>query len=237
MGLDDPPVPGPDEAAAAETGAIEELAPIDWAAKNIEDKWEQPVARRLHMTVADLADEATKMPVKIPIGAEPHGRGDLDLELCQLDMAPYHRNPERWPMSHDLVGHFCSKQRRSHVLASELAKDEAAGAQLQPSGFIFHESRVGSTLVANMLAAVPTNLVYSEPHAPFDVIQACQDCPEEETVRLLRLAVLSMGRSHHHSQFFIKFQSGFVPHMHLILKAFPDTPWIFIYRCVTRVGP
>jgi hypothetical protein len=233
VGLDDPPIPGPDD-MAADTGMIEELMPIDWAAKNIEDKWEQPVARRLHMTVAELADEATKMPVKIPVGATLQGTNDLDLELCQFDMAHYHREPEHWPMSHDLVHQFCSKRRRSHTLATELAKDEAAGAQLQPSGFIFHESRVGSTLVANMLASVPTNLVYSEPHAPFNVVREChrEGCSEEETIRLLRLAILSMGRSHHHQHMFIKFQSSFVPFMHLVLKAFPDTPWIFIYRYV-----
>ena len=37
---------------------------------------------------------------------------------------------------------------------------------VKPSGFVFHESRVGSTLVANMLAAVPTNIVYSESAPP-----------------------------------------------------------------------
>ena len=77
-------------------------------------------------------------------------------------------------MSHDLVKRFCSERRRSHTLATERAKDKAAGAELEPSGFIFHESRVGSTLVANMLASVPTNLVYSEPHAPFEVVHQAE---------------------------------------------------------------
>ena len=36
------------------------------------------------------------------------------------------------------------------------------GPPLKPSAFIFHESRVGSTLAANLLAAVPSHLVYSE---------------------------------------------------------------------------
>ena len=232
VGLDDPPVPGPGD-LGEDTGAIEDLAPIDWAAKNVEDKWEQPVARRLHITVADLAEEATKLPVKIPVGASLQGSNDLDLELCQFDMAHYHREPEHWPMSHDLVTHFCSARRKSHTLATERAKDKSAGAELEPSGFIFHESRVGSTLVANMLASVPTNLVYSEPHAPFQVLHAAeqQSLTEEEKVRLLRLAIRSMGRSHHHKHFFVKFQSSFVPYMDLVLKAFPDTPWVFIHRC------
>ena len=45
---------------------------------------------------------------------------------------------------------------------------------IEPTGFIFHESRVGSTLVANMLASIPANLVYSEPHVPFSVITQCK---------------------------------------------------------------
>ena len=35
-----------------------------------------------------------------------------------------------------------------------------------PSGFVFHESRVGSTLVANSLAANPWNMVFSESDPP-----------------------------------------------------------------------
>lgn len=31
---------------------------------------------------------------------------------------------------------------------------------MDPSGFIYHETRCGSTLSANMMAAVPTNIVH-----------------------------------------------------------------------------
>lgn len=45
---------------------------------------------------------------------------------------------------------------------------------LEPSGFIFHESRVGSTLLANILASSEPNLVYSEPHLPFLALRQCR---------------------------------------------------------------
>ncbi len=223
-----PPVP------VAEDVAPPELVGIDWAAKNIEDAWEQPVARRLHLNPSDLEqDETLVMPVRIPIGVSLQGDHDLDLELCQFDMAPYHRNPEKFPMSKDLVKHFCAgERRREHKLASALAEDAGAGKQLQPTGFVFHESRVGSTLVANMLASVPTNLVFSEPAVPAMILHACEKagCTEDVTVRLLRMGILAMGRSHHHDHFFIKFSSSMVNNMDLVLKAFPETPWTFIYR-------
>ena len=43
---------------------------------------------------------------------------------------------------------------------------------MQPSGFIFHMSRCGSTLVAQMLAALPEHIVLSEP-PPLDAILRC----------------------------------------------------------------
>jgi len=213
-------------------GEVPELAGIDWASKNIDDAWEQPVARHLHLNPSDLEDAELAMSVLVPVAVELQGDRDLDLTLCQFDITPYHRNPEKYPMAKDLIMHFCSERRRSNKLASILAEDSTAGKQLQPTGFIFHESRVGSTLVANMLASVPTNLVYSEPSVPAAVIHACDNagCSEETTVSLLRMAILAMGRSHVHDHFFIKFSSSLVVHMDLFLKAFPETPWVFIYR-------
>lgn len=223
---------GAPEFPEQDLGEVPELAGIDWASKNIDDAFEQPVARHLHLNPSDLNDEELAMPVLIPVAVELQGDHDLDLTLCQFDITPYHRNPEQYPMSKDLIMHFCSEKRRSNKLASILAEDQTAGKQLQPTGFIFHESRVGSTLVANMLASVPTNLVYSEPSVPAAVIHACDKagCSEETTIRLLRMAILAMGRSHVHDHFFIKFSSSTVVHMDLILKAFPETPWVFIYR-------
>lgn len=45
---------------------------------------------------------------------------------------------------------------------------------IPPTAFIFHESRVGSTLLANLLATAPGHLVYSEPHLPFLALKACR---------------------------------------------------------------
>jgi len=102
---------------------------------------------------------------------------------------------------------------------------------LAPSGFVFHESRVGSTLVANMLASAPTHVVYSE-SAPLPVVlNHCRSCDADRKRDLIRKIVDLMGASpRYHTRLFFKFQSITVPNMRVLLDAFPETPWIFVYR-------
>lgn len=62
-------------------------------------------------------------------------------------------------------------------------------------------------------------------------------CSEEQLIELLRDVVWVMGRSNTHQHLFIKFQSALVPYMHTILKAFPNTPWVFLFRYRTTPAP
>lgn len=92
------------------------------------------------------------------------------LTLCQLDFKTYSATPYNYPMFKDLVTlSKCTQGGRSKLLtiSQALSEIEAAagtrsGRVVYPTGFVFHESRVGSTLVANMLAADPDNMVFSE---------------------------------------------------------------------------
>ncbi|CAN0474150.1 unnamed protein product [Discosporangium mesarthrocarpum] len=62
--------------------------------------------------------------------------------------------------------------------------DEDPAGYLEPSGFVFHMSRCGSTLMANLLGSSASNLVYSESRPPADVVSICSrvSCSEEEKV-------------------------------------------------------
>ena len=74
----------------------------------------------------------------------------------------------------------------------QIMRDEA-DLLLRPSGFVFHESRCGSTLVANMLTRYDSgNLVYSESTPPSKILNHCAGCNEERKVELFRLAIDSM---------------------------------------------
>ena len=106
---------------------------------------------------------------------------------------------------------------------------------LTPNGFIFHMSRTGSTLVAQMLAALPQNIVLSEPgllEALFRPEVRQFGITEEQQVTWLRALISMLGRPRRPEQthYFIKFDSWHTVHLGLIRRAFPDVPWIFFYR-------
>lgn len=116
-----------------------------------------------------------------------------------------------------------------------LEKITAATPGLRPTGFIFHMSRCGSTLIAQMLAASPQNVALSEA-APIDEVLRAgfrdSTITEEQRVRWLQWLVgaLARPRDAGEKNLFIKFDCWHVMFLPLIQRAFPDVPWIFLYR-------
>lgn len=111
----------------------------------------------------------------------------------------------------------------------------AAGHSLAPSGFIFHMSRCGSTLAAQMFAALPRTTVVSEAPAIDDAIQAARSLPSmrfDDGVRWLRWTVAALGqrRTGAETHYVVKLDSWHIHNMPLIRAAFPQTPWIFLHR-------
>lgn len=177
-------------------------------------------------------DNTTRVPrFWVPTGIAHVEHGDPRVTLCRLDFDSYWRNPSKTPMFRDLVAASrCGKEKSGSL--NELVEDLKRRGQkpLMPTGFVFHESRVGSTLIANMLGSNPKNLVYSESAPPPAVINHCDKCGEERRNDILRKLVALMGASPYHDRLFFKFQSITVPNIAVIASAFPATPWIFLYR-------
>lgn len=136
--------------------------------------------------------------------------------LCQLNFKEYSENPHMYSMFRDFVGiSNCigrnRKRERLSVLVDEI-KSEAGGNNLNnrainPTGFVFHESRVGSTLVANLLGSNPWAMVFSESAPAANALLHCSLCSREENVKLFRDIVTVMGRSPYHKEMYFKFQS------------------------------
>ena len=104
-----------------------------------------------------------------------------------------------------------------------------------PTGFIFHMSRCGSTLVSQMFAALESTVVISEAPPIDQVLRAqFQNAAVEEAVRVrwLRGVISALGRrgTGRERRFFVKFDSWHVLQLPLIVKAFPQVPWIFLQR-------
>jgi hypothetical protein len=114
---------------------------------------------------------------------------------------------------------------------------ELTGTQpgLRPTGFIFHMSRCGSTLISQMLAASAENIVLSEPDPVDGVLRAHlrhPNIPEERRVQWLQWLIGALARRRHASEkhLFIKFDCWHARFMPLIQRAFPEVPWVFVYR-------
>jgi hypothetical protein len=114
---------------------------------------------------------------------------------------------------------------------AQAAREQA----LAPNGFIFHMSRCGSTLVSQMLAALPDNIVVSEA-APIDaVVQLCCAQPglsDEQHRNALTAMVAAFGwrRSSDPRHYVIKLDSWHAIALPLFRRAFPSVPWVFLYR-------
>jgi len=107
---------------------------------------------------------------------------------------------------------------------------DQVGPGLEPTGFVFHVSRCGSTLVSQMLAAVPQHLVLSEP-APVDHVLG-HPGPEAETVRRLRGLISALGRPRRGDErgYVVKLDAWHACHLAIFRRAFPDVPWVFLFR-------
>jgi hypothetical protein len=100
-------------------------------------------------------------------------------------------------------------------------------------------SRCGSTLVSQMLAALDKNIVISEA-APIDAVLRTNwrdpRITDEERIAWLRGLISAYARLRNGEQhFFVKFDSWHTLELPLIQRAFPDVPWIFMYRDPVQV--
>ncbi|MFY0565853.1 sulfotransferase family protein [Archangium lansingense] len=124
---------------------------------------------------------------------------------------------------------------RHETSLEELLVLEARRPGLRPTGLIFHMSRCGSTLLAQTLAALPRNVVLSEP-APVDTVMrarvGAQALTDEQRIAWLRGMVGALGQKRHASEqhLFIKFDAWALRQWPLIERAFPGVPWLFLYR-------
>lgn len=115
----------------------------------------------------------------------------------------------------------------------EVARFVADHPGLAPTGFIFHMSRCGSTLVAQMLAAVPEHLVLSEP-GPLDSVLRAPASPvvaADQRRTWLRWMVAALGQPRGaQAALFVKFDAWSVTELALVRRTFPHVPWLFLFR-------
>lgn len=110
---------------------------------------------------------------------------------------------------------------------------------LYPTGFIFHISRCGSTLLAKALARTPNHVVIDEGTPLNDglwhyLTKGWQQpvVYDEQALAIYRNLLLAMGRRRTCQQqhYFVKFRSWNALFIDFITQVFPDVPCLFLYR-------
>lgn len=216
--------------------------------KPVDDRYESKLHPILEATVNLIDIHVTKL---LTNGRSPIDYDDIDAEFCALDWNLYKSHPWKLPMYRDIVAN--SKRCRSGRIVVNLKsvieqvriydQQQASSArttvkQLDPK-FIFHESRCGSTLLANLLVySSPEEVrLYSEAAPPLTALNICgqnfEFCSEKTAASIFHDVVYLMGRvrsekeSHH---LFFKMQSSATFSLDIVRKAFPVAPWVFLYR-------
>jgi len=123
--------------------------------------------------------------------------------------------------------------RRQEMLAALLERCEAEQSAPEPGGFVFHMSRCGSTLAAELLSTVPGHFVISEASIFESVLRSSPaEGQPEQRIAWLRAIMAAMHRAGdpQRSRLFVKFDAWHSIYLPLIRRAFPTVPWIFLYR-------
>jgi hypothetical protein len=110
----------------------------------------------------------------------------------------------------------------------------AAEAGVPPTGFIFHSSRCGSTLISNMLGGLDETIVVSEPPVLDGVLRAdlMGGYDDENRRRWLGWAMTCLGqrRGGGERRLFVKFDAWCTRDIALVRSVYPDVPCVFVYR-------
>jgi len=119
-----------------------------------------------------------------------------------------------------------------------LLRVASVGPALQPSGFIFHTSRCGSTVVANACRALDSTRVIAEAPVIDKLLSRlftdADPGSDKELVylSLVRSAVQTLARdqSHSDSRYFVKFACASTLQIKSLRRTWPNVPFLILFR-------
>lgn len=167
---------------------------------------------------------APVLPTWIPARIR-HDDGRAIVEWCEVGNAAF---------TDPFLGDTIERAKRKSGLVDTpfdvLLAEAAAHPGIAPSGFIFHCSRCGSTLMSQLARALPGTVVVSEAPAIDDVLRS--GWAHDRKVAALRAVVTTLGqpRAPEDRHLFIKFDAWHVVDVPLVQETFPGVPCVFVYR-------
>jgi hypothetical protein len=102
------------------------------------------------------------------------------------------------------------------------------------AGLVLHASRCGSTLVSNMLGALPGVTSVSEPPI-VDAVLRGPEAPEVRVARLRRVVAHLAADAPAGDRLVLKLDCWSTADLDLLRQAFPGTPSVFVYREPTAI--
>lgn len=175
----------------------------------------------------------------------------VSAKFCHIDWKLQQKAPHKVPMFNDLIrqSKMCDSTMVTVDLWDIVKQSKAYDAKLNaeisvvpPTGMVFHESRCGSTLMANLLAGFSPDdtRVYSENTVQLTSLLACEGkpCNPDLHTQLIQDVFYMSGRSVHTEKFqyvFYKISSMGTLYINAFTSAFPQVPWLYLYRDTVEV--
>lgn len=195
-----------------------------------------PNIEQRRKTTTQAREAIAQNPDLLPIAFGVDGDGNA--QVCWVDLSRH--ESQEWQQVFSLEAAVrTGAVGESFVTDLEIfaagPPDDAAG----PTGFVFHMSRCGSTLVSRALARSRRTLVHSQPAVLRDGIWSVltdgwsrmpSESPEQLALFRSLIGHLFRPRSSDTDGFFLKFYSENVLFLDFIRAAFPDTPSLFMFR-------
>jgi hypothetical protein len=134
----------------------------------------------------------------------------------------------------DFLNRLEKKGKNSSKLFSTVDASESffeKNSYLDPSLFIFHLSRCGSTFASNYFATNPENKTFNEPSFLIQFIRTHWEMTAQNIQKLrLSIQLLGCGAMPYQKRLIIKTTSNFIKKFAAVDSLYPTVPKIFIYR-------
>jgi ribosomal protein L16 Arg81 hydroxylase len=169
----------------------------------------------------------------------------LDLRAAAVHWIEVGTRPLSEPFVHQTIKRLRREQRSQKITGLQAL--HGLTGDLAPSGFIFHISRCGSTLLANGLKAIPNTEVVSEPQPVSTALAACSGGERmrsrtassvEDPDRLLDGLINAYGRRRtgEEQALVFKLSSWNILHIATIRRLWPQVPCIIVIRDPVEVA-
>lgn len=137
----------------------------------------------------------------------------------------------RRPMASFLRQDLQQCNHRTKISLDKITQTGSVEVEVMATPMIFHMSRCGSTLVSNLFKQVSSCKVLSEPDVLNQILQTPWPSKKDQVVALQTMvALFRRGLCDANQTLIIKWSSWPSAYIELIMEAFPDSPWCFLYR-------